>query len=220
MSPGPSPGDHAPPSASRLPALLSAEAAGRVEFLARTAAEKRYWVVIGARQGGLRGWAADSAHYVVDESAGDWIDRRVTAGWLANWNRGRGALPSDHLFAEIACPEGWLAVSAVETADILHERCLHWGLALERADGSWLAVPPLGCVLHDGSVALDPLMGEDPVIALLRLGLDVLGALAARIAAAGVTLSGREKAAKLPKGLIQTRPGQLLVNEWVSVMLK
>ena len=207
------------PAVSRLPALLTAESRGRVEPLARTAAEKRYWVVINTRQGGLRGWIAEAAHYVIGEPLESWVDGAVTAAWLAAWGRGEGSFPADHVFVEISSPDGWLAISAVETADVLRQRCLHWAVALGR-DGDWLAVPPLGCVLHDGTAALDPLLGEERIVAILRTALDVLASLSTRLATGGVALEAREKPVKMPKTLIQTRPGELLVNEWVSVMLK
>lgn len=205
---------------SRLPELLKAERTGRVELLARSPAETRYWVVVNARLGGLRGWVAAGGHYVIDEPLEAWIDEAVIARWLASWAAGRGSFPVGTVFVEIGGRDGWLVVSAAETADILGQRCLHWSVALDPGEGRWLALPPLGCVLHDGAVVLDPLLGEARVAALLRQALGVLAGLATRLAAGVLAVETKEKRVSLPRSVIQTRAGQVLVNEWFSVHRK
>ena len=202
-------------SRSLLPALLQAERQGRVDFLARSPDETRYWSVLRLNQGGLRGWVAGTTHYVVEEPLESWIDPPVTDGWRRTWAGGGGSLPTANVLVEAGGLGDWLLIAASETADILGRRCLHWALAISRPEGRWLALPPLGYVSHDGTPVLDPLAGDRETTTSLREAMHVLAALSVRLATGSLRLTHLSDRVDLP--LLPTGPGQSIVNEWYAV---
>ena len=202
-------------SRSLFPALLQAERQGRVSFLARGPDEARYWSVLALTRGGLRGWVAGSTHYVIEEPLESWSDPAACADGRRAWGDGGGSLPTPSVFVEIGGAEGWLLISATETADILGRRSLHWALALSRPEGQWLAVPPVGYISHDAPPTLDPLFGDAKIITSLREAMNALAALSVRLARKQVRLTHLYDKVDLP--VLKTGPVQSIVNEWYSV---